>query len=109
VPRKKKSADAGSRAPRSPTKERLEELVHEAIVDAYGESEQRVGFLTMLEENVLLPFETQVLGMPVVVERIDLSARDEIVAVCRRGTHRQEIPDTRAAAPHTSSHGHRMD
>jgi len=71
--------------------EALEELIDEAIVDAYDESEQRVGFLTMLEENVALPFETEVLGMPVVVERIDLGLTEEIVAICRRGAHRQTI------------------
>jgi len=71
---------------------RLDTLIEEAIVDAYGESEQRVGFLTMLEEHLALPFETDVLGVTVRVEKIDLTAADEIVAVCRRGRQRQRIP-----------------
>jgi hypothetical protein len=70
----------------------LHTLIEEAIVDAYGESEQRVGFLTMLEEHLVLPFETEVLGVTVRVERVDLNQSDEIVAVCRRGRHRQRIP-----------------
>jgi hypothetical protein len=73
-------------------KRRLEELVEEALIDAYGESEQRVGFLTMLEENLAVPFTTDILGVSVHVDRVDLSDADEIVAVCRRGKQRQLIP-----------------
>lgn len=75
-----------------PAKGRLEELVEEAIVDAYGESEQRTGFFTMLEDNLAVPFETEVLGVPVTVERIDLTDADQIVAICRRGRSRQTVP-----------------
>ena len=46
----------------------------------------------MVEENLTLPFETEILGVSVAVERVDLSETDEIVAVCRRGTSRQRIP-----------------
>jgi hypothetical protein len=81
----------GAAARWPPPKKHLERLVEEAIIDAYGDSEQRMGFLTMLEENVALPFETEVLGVPVTVERIDLTTTDEIVAICRRGSHRQAI------------------
>jgi len=73
-------------------KARLEELVEEAIIDAYGESEQRVGFLTMLEEHLAVPFTTDILGTSVHVERVDLNDADEIVAICRRGKQRQTIP-----------------
>jgi hypothetical protein len=75
-----------------PSTARLEQLVEEAIVDAYGEEEQRVGFLTMLQDNLELPFDTEVLGVRVTVERIDLTPAEEIVAICRRGEHRQAIP-----------------
>jgi hypothetical protein len=89
---KKQPTNAWKEAARwPPPKKHLERLVEEAIVDAYGDSEQRMGFLTMLEENVALPFETEVLGVPVTVERIDLTTTDEIVAICRRGSHRQAI------------------
>jgi hypothetical protein len=36
----------------------------------------------MVEENLVLPFATEVLGVPVKVERIDLTEADEIVAIC---------------------------
>ena len=74
-------------APRRRDKHRLDRLV-EAIIDAYGESEQRVGLLSMLQMNLACPFVTEVLGTAVSVERIDLNDADEIVAVCRRGRQR---------------------
>src|SRR5262245_10663366 len=73
-------------------KQRLEALVEEAIVDAYGESEQRVGFLCMLQEHLGCPFTTEILGHAVTVERINWNDAEEIVAVCRRQRHRQLIP-----------------
>jgi hypothetical protein len=73
-------------------KRQLEALVEEASIDAYGESEQRVGFLTMLEEHLAIPFATEILGTAVRVERVDLNDADEIVAICRRGRARQMIP-----------------
>ena len=70
----------------------LDRLIAAATVDAYGESEQRTGFLTMLEDSLKLPFETMVLGVGVVVERIDLTEAEEIVVICRRGRNRQALP-----------------
>jgi hypothetical protein len=35
-----------------PSAKELDALIADAIVDAYGEDEQRVGFLTMLEERL---------------------------------------------------------
>jgi len=84
---------AGRRARRRPwSKAQLDELIEQATVDAYGESEQRTGFFTMLEEHLELPFDTEILGVPVTVEGIDLTRADEIVAICRRGRARQQIP-----------------
>ncbi len=74
-----------------PSKRRLRELVEDAVVDAYTESEQRTGF-TMIENHLALPFDTDVLGVAVGVERIDLTVADQIVAICRRGSKRQSIP-----------------
>jgi len=62
------------------------------VVDAYGESEQILGFYTMLEDNLALPFKTEMLGVEVTVERIDLSGDDQIVAVCSRGKAKQRVP-----------------
>ena len=76
----------------APSAAQLDRLIAAATIDAYGESEQRTGFLTMLEESLKLPFETTVLGVGVLVERIDLTAAEEIVAICRRGRNRQALP-----------------
>src|SRR5207249_9689328 len=69
----------------------LDRLVEEAIVDRYNESEQATGLYTMIEEHLSLPFATTVLGVPVTVERVQLTLRDEIVAVCRRARTRQTV------------------
>lgn len=45
----------------------------------------------MIENHVALPLETDVLGVAVTVERIDLIEADEIVAICRRGRVRQTL------------------
>jgi hypothetical protein len=36
---------------------KLDALIEEATVDAYGESEQTTGFYTMLEEYLAMPFQ----------------------------------------------------
>ena len=67
------------------SKARLEEMIEQATVDAYNESEQITGWFTMIDENLAVPFETTVLGVPVTVERLDLNHSEQIVAVCTRG------------------------
>jgi hypothetical protein len=63
----------------------------EALVDAYGESEQVTGFYTMMENDPRLPFETEILGIIVTVESIDITTDDQLVAVCRKGKTKQRI------------------
>jgi hypothetical protein len=73
------------------SEDRLDELVEEAIVDANGEEEAASGFFAMLENDLKLPFATEVLGVPVTVDPIDFAGDDRLVAVCKRGTQRQRI------------------
>ena len=70
----------------------LDKLIEEATTDAYNESEQAGGFFTMIEENLAVPFVTQVLGQEGTVAKIDITKRDEIVAICARGKVTQAIP-----------------
>lgn len=70
----------------------LDAMVEEATVDCYNEDEQLTGLLTMIEDNLVTPFETQVLGVDVDVKRVDLADSDQIVAICSRGELRQAIP-----------------
>jgi hypothetical protein len=51
-----------------------------------------VGFYTMLEDNLAVPFTTEILGVEVTVERVDITDDEQIVAVCTRGKSRQRIP-----------------
>lgn len=61
-------------------------------MDAYGESEQTLGFHTLIAERLALPFTTIVLGVEVDVLEIELNDSGDIVAVCRRGRHTQRLP-----------------
>ena len=70
----------------------LDKLIEAATTDAYNESEQAGGFFAMIEENLAVPFVTQVLGQDVTVTKVDITQRDQIVAVCVRGKARQAIP-----------------
>jgi hypothetical protein len=70
---------------------KLRALITEATVDAHDESEQAMGFWSVLEDELALPFRTRILGVEVLVEEIGMADDDEIVAVCTRGTSRQKI------------------
>jgi uncharacterized protein (UPF0262 family) len=72
--------------------EHLDQLIEEATVDAYDESEQAIGFFNMIEENLAMPFTTNVLGQEVTVAKVDIAHRDRIVAVCSYGKTTQAIP-----------------
>jgi len=69
------------------TKARLEKLIEQACVDAYGEDEQLVGFEVHLQDSLQVPFETKVLGETVTVESVGLNDTSDMVATCRRGEH----------------------
>lgn len=71
---------------------RLDAMIEEAIVDAYTESEQAVGFQATMDLHLQLPFETVILGVTVVVKKIDVTTSGDIVAVCYRGRERQAVP-----------------
>jgi hypothetical protein len=73
------------------SKAKLEALIEEAIVDAYGEDEQKVGLLTMIQEHLSLPFSVNILGVEAVVEKVDMTSDGRIVAVCQRDGMKQRI------------------
>lgn len=99
----------GKTGPTRLSKARLDELVEEATVDCYNESEQATGLYTMLEDNLALPFATTVLGIPVTVERVQLTLRDEIVAVCSRAGSRQTVSTPRSSIAVTPTGRQRVD
>lgn len=76
----------------STRKAQLDAMAEQATIDCYNDGEEVTGFFTMIGDNLVLPFETQVLGVSVLVEGVDLTEDDQIVAICRRGKHQQSIP-----------------
>ena len=91
LPKSTKRTPTRRAVPNRLGRRRLDALIEEATIDAYGESEQRTGFFMMLQEQLAIPFATEILGAPVRVERVDLDDTEEIVALCRRGRQRQKI------------------
>jgi hypothetical protein len=87
---RKLKRESGTNLP-SFSKAKLEKLIEEGVVDAYGEGEQVGGFLAMMEEHLALPFSTNVLGVDVVVEKVDMTRDGQIVVICRHGKTRQGI------------------
>ena len=83
----------------------FDEMIEDANVNAYGESEETVGFFLVLEERLKLPFRTEVLGMDVIDERIDLTDDEQIVAVCTRGESQQRVPILDLSLPNPPPEG----
>lgn len=61
------------------------------LADRYDRADRLTGLLTMLEQQVRLPFPTRVLGMSVVVDGLELTGSAQLVAVVRRGQHELRI------------------
>jgi hypothetical protein len=59
-------------------------MAEDATVDAYSEDEQAMGFHAVIVDNVKMPFVTDVLGVEVIVEDIDLAGDNSILAICAR-------------------------
>ena len=70
----------------------LDELIEQATVDCYNDSEQATGLFTLLDEHLDTPFRTTVLGVSVTVTGIDVTTSDQIIAICRHDGHRQTVP-----------------
>lgn len=75
----------------SSSKQELEAMAAEAVVDAYNEDEQTAGFAVMIEDNLGFPFTTVVLGVEVTVIGVEQSSESTIAAVCRRGKYKQRV------------------
>jgi hypothetical protein len=85
IARAGRPAHKKKRCVKPPSNTRLDRMIEEAIVDAYGESEQVTRFYTMLDDNLAVPFKTLMLGVEVTVERVDMADDEQIVAICARG------------------------
>jgi hypothetical protein len=74
------------------SRKRFNEMVEEATVDCYNDSELTTGWFTMIEDHLAIPFETTLLGVTVKVDKIDLTETEQIVVRGRRGNMRQVVP-----------------
>ncbi len=74
------------------TRAEVDVLIEKATVDAYNDHEQITGLFTMLDEHLAVGFDTELLGVAVTVQKVDLTVEHEIVAICRRGGDKQSIP-----------------
>jgi hypothetical protein len=65
-------------------RERLQALIEEAIVDSNGPEEEHMGLMSMIEENVVCPFEAKVIGEDVEVVEVGSPASGfGLDVVCR--------------------------
>jgi len=87
--------------------DRIDELIDEVLVDAYGEDEQLWSFRQAFEDNARLPFAGQVVGVGVEVLEVDYHGdeRRGLVARCRRagGEHTVSLIDVSPVGPLTLS------
>jgi hypothetical protein len=67
------------------SKAKLTKMIEQATADAYGDSEQVTGWITMIEENLLVPFKMAVVGVEVIGQRVDLDHHEHIITACRGG------------------------
>ena len=65
------------------TKKQLEDLIDEATVDCYDDSECLSGFTVMIEDNLEFPFSAKVIGEEIMVTGVT-EEKDEILAECER-------------------------
>jgi len=64
---------------------RIRRLVGEAVVDAYDDTEQETGFLTMMEDSLPFPFKALVVGEEVDVTGVDFGPGGRgVEALCER-------------------------
>jgi uncharacterized Zn finger protein len=84
-PTRRTPAPAGRKPEHGPSRALLEKLIETATLDCSNESEECTGLFEMIHEHLDIPFMTTVLGVAVSVTAIDVTADDQIVAVCRRG------------------------
>jgi hypothetical protein len=68
----------------------LDALTEQATVDAYSEQEELISLHAAIQEHLAMPFTTEVLGVVVTVNRVEM-ADGRIVAVCQRGGSLQPI------------------
>lgn len=74
--------------------EDLDALISEAIVDCHDEDECRMGFMAMIEDFVLCPFDATVKGQPVEIENVfEENDGIRVLARTKGGTFPMDVLD----------------
>ena len=58
----------------------------------------RHGFLTVIQDHLVLPFSVNILGVEAVVKKVDMTRDGRIVAICRRDKRPAKNRDPRSGA-----------
>ncbi len=82
----------------------VEALTEEATVDAYGEDEQRSGFLVMMQDNIVVPFLAALAGVEIQVVGFD-GLQTRIIAYCEREGQKFSV-DVLDIKPTKNAEGH---
>ena len=83
--------------------DRLDSMIAQATVDCYNDTEMATALLLAIQENLALPFSTQILGLTVNVTDVDVNEAGEIFALCKHGGKRQRISPRRPALARASA------
>jgi hypothetical protein len=77
----------------------IDGLIAEIVVDCYDEDECVGAFCAVLEDEILVPFETIFLGIPVQVIAIGAGRFHGVVATCRNGEETGDVDLTSLTFP----------
>lgn len=75
------------------TDDQIEELIEEATVDCYDEEECLVGFFTMIEDELQLPFKAKVFEEEIEVISVK-HIRNSIKVICQKNDSKQSVDIT---------------
>jgi hypothetical protein len=80
----------------------LDDLVASIVVDCYDEDECMMAFCTVLGDEIPLPCEAVLLGMPVEVVAVGEGKARGVVATCHRGQETGDVDLTSLTFPEGS-------
>jgi hypothetical protein len=80
----------------------LDELIEQITVDCYDDDELVTAFCEVLGDEIPVPFEVTVLGMPAQVTAVGHGRTPGVMATCRRDGHTIEVPLTSLTFPEGS-------
>jgi hypothetical protein len=73
--------------------DRIDDLIEDVTVDAYGPDEQLWAFRQVFEDTARFPFAAQVVGVDVQVDMVDYDGDDRrgLIAICQRDGQQHRV------------------